>query len=86
MHGQFTTIGYLGNKNQQNDCSGPNEDAETCDSSKTVDPIIHGVDDNEVNNEHKGGEVSSQDNLLVVIQPLNICLPGFEGHYNCHTL
>jgi len=78
--------GYLGHKNQQDDCSGPSEETETCEGSESVDHVLHSVVDNENNYQHKTGEVGSHDNLLPVIQTLNVHLSGFEGHYNCCTL
>ena len=78
--------GYLGHKNQQDDCSGPNEETETCNADESVDHVLHSVVDNEDNYQHKTGEVSSHDNLSVVIQSTNFHLSGFEGHYDCCTL
>ena len=79
-------VTYLGHKHQQDDCSGPNEEAESGDGSESVDQVLHGVADNEDNYQHKAGDISSHDNLLTVIQPSNFHLSGFEGHYDCCTL
>ena len=71
------SVSYLGNKNQHNNCSCSNEKAETCDSSESVDLVLNSIVDNEDNYKHKAGEVSSHDNLPVVVQALNFHLSGF---------
>ena len=73
-------------QNQQDDRSGPNEETETCNADESVDHVLHSVVDNENNYQHEAGEVSSHDNLSVVIQSTNFHLSGFEGHYDCCSL
>ena len=68
---------YLGNKNQCNNCSGPSEVAETSNSNETVHFILHGIVDNDDNYNHKAGEIGSQDNFPIVIQPWYFHFPGF---------
>ena len=90
IHNNFFTYikysGYLGYKNQQDDCGGPGEVTDTCDNSESVDHGPHSVVDDEDNYQHKAGEIRSHDNLPVVVQPLHFHLSGFESHHDCHSL
>ena len=79
-----TTVGcYLGHKNQHHNRCGSDKETETRQHTEQINSITHKNVKDEDDHKNETADISSQDDLSVVIQSFHFDFSGFKSHHNC---